>query len=240
MGFFDNISKKMEENAEKRKLAKEVKQQEDAEYKKILDTFKDNKSEKFEGYYFDTKNKRILNPRGILTRDYKVYDFSDVLSYKINKTEHNDSKTQTKHKHALTRAVVGGVLTAPVGGLGAIVGGFTGKKETTTITKDFLDHLGVIISFTDGSSFEIEFVNSTVKTSSLIARTGIDETNRLTTLLQAIVKENETLNVEFSATQSSPAAADPLDEIEKLKGLLDIGAITQEEFDAKKKQLLDL
>lgn len=31
MGFFDNISKKMEENAEKRKLAKEVKQQEDVE-----------------------------------------------------------------------------------------------------------------------------------------------------------------------------------------------------------------
>ena len=130
-------------------------------------------------------------------------------------------------------------MTAPVGGLGAIVGGFTGKKETTTITKDFLDHLGVIISFTDGSSFEIEFVNSTVKTSSLIARTGIDETNRLTTLLQAILKENETLNVEFSATQSSPDT-DPLDEIKKLKELLDIGAITPEEFDAKKKQLLNL
>ena len=56
---------------------------------------------------------------------------------------------------------------------------------------------------------------------------------------KALNKSNNQLSNEpISATQSSPA--DPLDEIKKLKGLLDIGAITQEEFDAKKKQLLDL
>ena len=33
---------------------------------------------------------------------------------------------------------------------------------------------------------------------------------------------------------------DSADEIMKLKGLLDAGAITQEEFDAKKKELLGL
>ena len=242
MGLLDSISKKMEENAEKRKQAKEVKQQEDVEYKEILNTFKDNKSEKFEGYYFDTKNQKILNPRGILTREYRVYDFSDVLSYKVNKTEHNDSKTQTKHKHALTRAVVGGVLTAPVGGLGAIVGGFTGKKETTTISKDFLDHLGVTINFKDGSSFEIVFVPDTVKTDGIIARAGVENTNKLTAILSVIVQKNNanpSTTKEQRTPQSSPAT-DPLDEIKKLKGLLDIGAITQEEFDAKKKQLLNL
>lgn len=50
---------------------------------------------------------------------------------------------------------------------------------------------------------------------------------------------NQSSNEPISATQSSPAS-DPLDEIKKLKGLLDIGAITQEEFDAKKKQLLEI
>lgn len=35
-------------------------------------------------------------------------------------------------------------------------------------------------------------------------------------------------------------ASSALDEIKKLKELLDIGAITQDEFEAKKKQLLDL
>ena len=39
--------------------------------------------------------------------------------------------------------------------------------------------------------------------------------------------------------QSAPVAS-AADEIMKFKGLLDAGVITQEEFDAKKKQLLGL
>ena len=39
---------------------------------------------------------------------------------------------------------------------------------------------------------------------------------------------------------SAPAVSDPYEEMKKLKELLDLGIITQEEFDAKKKQLLDL
>lgn len=46
--------------------------------------------------------------------------------------------------------------------------------------------------------------------------------------------------VEFykSARNAPVAASTPADEIKKYKDLLDSGIITQEEFDAKKKQLL--
>ena len=44
-------------------------------------------------------------------------------------------------------------------------------------------------------------------------------------------------NEDYSAVRFTFSAAD---EIEKFKGLLDKGIITQEEFDAKKKQLLGL
>ena len=37
-----------------------------------------------------------------------------------------------------------------------------------------------------------------------------------------------------------PAANDPYEELKKLKELLDMGIVTEEEFNAKKKQLLDL
>ena len=44
-----------------------------------------------------------------------------------------------------------------------------------------------------------------------------------------------------NASASAPAAAvSPMDELKKLKDLLDMQIITQEEFDAKKKQLLGL
>ena len=45
---------------------------------------------------------------------------------------------------------------------------------------------------------------------------------------------------EDKTTQESSKSEDSTDKIMKLKGLLDAGAITQEEFDAKKKELLGL
>lgn len=82
---------------------------------------------------------------------------------------------------------------------------------------------------------------------------AIDKVNELATILEAGIanakKQSDDPQIETteaaveqstpSTPQSSPAI-DPLDEIKKLKGLLDIGAITQEEFEAKKKQLLNL
>ena len=46
-------------------------------------------------------------------------------------------------------------------------------------------------------------------------------------------------NTQVESNQSSPKS-DSIDDLLKLKTLLDSGIITQEEFDAKKKQLLDL
>lgn len=45
---------------------------------------------------------------------------------------------------------------------------------------------------------------------------------------------------QYVAAPAPVAAPSPTDEIRKYKELLDMGAITQEEFDAKKKQLLGL
>lgn len=249
MGLFDSISKKMEENAEKRAKNKEIKQQEDAKYKEILNTFKQDGAPSFQNYYFDLKNGQILEARGVLNRNYRVIDFKDVLSYSINKKEHNDSKTQTKRKHALTRAAVGTLL----GPVGTVAGALTSKKETTTISKDFVDHLGVVIHLSDGTMFEITYFNSTLKADNSLVTESIDKVNELATILEAGIanakKQSDAPQTETtkpaveqstSSTPQSSPATDPLDEIKKLKGLLDIGAITQEEFDAKKKQLLDL
>lgn len=249
MGLFDSISKKMEENAEKRAKNKEIKQQEDAKYKEILNTFKQDGAPSFQNYYFDLKNGQILEARGVLNKNYRVIDFKDVLSYSINKKEHNDSKTQTKRKHALTRAAVGTLL----GPVGTVAGALTSKKETTTISKDFVDHLGVVIHLNDGTMFEITYFNSTLKADNSLVRESIDKVNELATILEAGIanakKQPHAPQIETSepaveqstpSTPKSSPATDPLDEIKKLKGLLDMGAITQEEFDAKKKQLLNL
>lgn len=240
MGLFDSLSKKMEERSEKKK-------QDKAEYNKVLTKFKNNDAKKFENYYFDLKDNQILEIQNIFSKKYRIIDFKDILSYSVNKKEHNDSKTQTKRKHGIGRAVVGGVLLGPVG---AAVGGLTSKKETQTISKDFVDHLGVVVNLSDGTSFEIEYFDTTLKADNSLVTDSIKQVNQLATVLEAGIenakRQQSTVAIESPESetqkddnQSSPAT-DPLDEIKKLKGLLDIGAITQEEFEAKKKQLLDL
>jgi len=58
-------------------------------------------------------------------------------------------------------------------------------------------------------------------------------------MIDAINRELEKLN-QTNDSSSQIAATSDADEIKKFKELLDMGAITQEEFDAKKKQLLGI
>ncbi|MBE6660954.1 MAG: SHOCT domain-containing protein [Ruminococcaceae bacterium] len=54
-------------------------------------------------------------------------------------------------------------------------------------------------------------------------------------------KRNKAKNAESAPAQQTTAQqSSPADELKKYKDLLDSGAITQEEYDAKKKELLGL
>lgn len=81
--------------------------------------------------------------------------------------------------------------------------------------------------------------NAEEKSSRIVDRSkcpkcGNSKLNRLTEAEAKSEMENQNKPVQIVATTSAA------DELKKFKELLDIGAITQEEFDAKKKQLLDL
>ena len=81
------------------------------------------------GYiHIDAKNKLCyVSSRKNLKVEPVIFKFSEIEDYKI---EEYGSKTviETKSKGAIKRAVVGGVLT---GGVGAVIGASTAKKEST-------------------------------------------------------------------------------------------------------------
>ncbi|MDY3829234.1 MAG: SHOCT domain-containing protein [Clostridium sp.] len=118
----------------------------------------------------------------------------------------------SKKKGTLTRAVVGGAIAGPVG---AIVGGGTAKTETKTVG-------GVEL-------LKIRFKLESGEYEKCITNYPLE----LIGFLDKCIQENEKEDVQ----SNNDSAAD---EIMKYKNLLDIGAITQEEFEAKKKQLLNL
>lgn len=58
-------------------------------------------------------------------------------------------------------------------------------------------------------------------------------------ILQTLINERQA-NTEMSVSRASTKSSDKFDDLKKFKQLLDNGIITQEEFEAKKKQLLNL
>ncbi len=212
-------------DVENKKLAaKQEKADNKAKYQALLSDFQKD-SYHFSHYYFNQRRQQILVAKTLLN-EYKIINFSDIVSYRVNQNGHNE----TKH-HGITRAIVGGALA---GGVGAIVGATTGGKQT-----DYIDHLGLIISLKDGSNFEVVFIRKIeqIKSNSLSARASIESLNKLISLIDSIIAQNQASNID-KINSNSDTSNDSADEIRKFKKLAEDGIITQEEFEAKKKMEL--
>lgn len=87
----------------------------------------------------------------------------------------------------------------------------------------------------DGSGLgSLIFVHTLTKSISFMVTYKKDMAQRIFQLFE------NAKNSAAAPPESSPSTPSPADEIRKYKELLDLGAITQEEYDAKKKQLLNL
>ena len=194
-------------------------------YNKMLPIFEQEKSAQFTHFIFDDKRQQILQKKAFLS-DPRFINYSDIVSYKANQSGHDEEK-----HHGIIRALVGGALA---GGVGAIVGATTGGKKY-----DYIDHLGLIVTLKDGSNFEVVFIRKIEqeKANSSLARDDIQDFNALVSIVDAIIAKN---NQTAKTTPTENTNPDPASEIRKFKKLADDGIITQDEFEAKKKQLLGL
>lgn len=169
--------------------------------------------------YIDENNKSFKVGKDI-------FSYENLLSFEL--LEDGQSIT----KGGLGRAVAGGLL---FGGVGAIVGGVTGGKKSKGICNSMKLRISLKSAHTD--VVYINFILSETKTNGFVYKTAQDFAQKCITALETIndIIQNE-LNQHAYEIQSISSA----DEILKFKNLLDQGIITQEEFDAKKKELLNL
>ena len=150
------------------------------------------------------------------------FRFGDIIEYEL--LEDGASIT----KGGLGSAIVGGAFA---GGVGAIVGVGLGKKQ-----KDVVNNLSIRVSTrcTVIPHVEINFINTETKRGGFLYKANKELAMQTISILDQIVAS-------AGHDQATPAqAASSADEILKFKQLLDAGAITQDEYDAKKKQLLGL
>lgn len=178
--------------------------------------------------HFDDNNKKFALPKTTITGkvvDLQIYDYSSILDFEL--LEDGNSL----EKGGVGRALVGGAL---FGGVGAIVGGNTGHKHKATCSK-----LQVKITLHDMSApvVYINFIETETKKDGFLYKSVYPLAQETLSLLN-IICQSQKENAMPSATDSKGNSE--ADEILKFKQLLDSGIISQEEFDAKKKQLLGL
>lgn len=146
------------------------------------------------------------------------YSYSDVVSYTPINEGHGSIK-----KHTVTRAVTGGIIA---GGIGAAIGASTGGKQY-----QYVDKLGVTISFYDGSSLPIPLITTETKKNSFTSNILYQVFDKLCSLLDSIIVSNQ---------NNDASSSNGINNLKQLKQLVDEGVITQEEFEIKKKQILGL
>ena len=160
--------------------------------------------------------------------DDKIFRFDVLDSYELIEDDAIVSSG------GVGAAVAGGVL---FGGVGAVVGGMTGKKKQ----KKSVENLVLQINTKDITfpCIMVTYIKKETKVSSNAYKEALSLAKQSMQCLNLIIDDENATNAETSA-DPSPSSVDPVEEIKKYKELLDIGVITDEEFELKKKELLGL
>lgn len=191
--------------------------------------------------YLDDINKKWLLKTSRIDTRPKIYSYDDLLEFEITQDGGSIAKGVTKGKTSgkTGRAIIGGVLFGPIGAIVGASGKKTSKSTTVTKTVETCTSLQVHIRVADINQPEItfSFIHSEVPVTSSLYTNALYLARNLAATLAYIQsgKSIEVIEKQVEAHSDSPS-----DELKNFFDLKEAGIITEEEFEAKKKQLLGL
>ncbi|WP_300558248.1 SHOCT domain-containing protein [Companilactobacillus sp.] len=219
-----NRKEKEQKRLKARNDAKQERIAQKEEYQTILANMKSHDAVSIEKLLFDDTTSKMLIKKSLLT-PYRLVDYSEIVGFR----ENVQGSQKSKH-HRITRGAVGGVL---LGGPGMVIGALTGGKDFQVV-----NHLGVVITFSDGTNYEAKIINSETKTQGFIYNGLIKIEQQLQSKLQSIIDQPKQIDTQ---TQGSTTNFEQEKrELLELKELVDAGVITEEEFQLKKKKVLGI
>jgi len=174
-----------------------------------------------------TYGASVVIEKTMLQPSDRVFTFDELYDYELME---DDSQVT---KGGLGMAVAGGVL---FGGAGAIAGGLTGKKKAKKEVESLV--LKINLNDIEFPCVMIPYITKSTKTKSNAYIDAFNTAQETISCLDIVLRMEEAAKA--NAASSPAPAADPAEQIMKLKELLDMGALTQEEFDLKKKEILGL
>lgn len=242
MGFWDSVKKGAGDLTQLNTLQNKVKNNEEltSEELSVFETLAKKTLEedlqKSPGRYFKPSvkygNVEIDDPKHLFKIGLTVYRFDQLNTYELLE----NGSAVTSGGLGIGRAIVGGAL---LGGVGAILGGVTKKKKQ----KNFVESLKILVTFKNHKqvSTTIDFIKKKQEKDKkyekvlLVAQETLSGFDYIINTLES--GKHDTL---INSVQNISGPESAADELRKYKGLLDDGIITQEEFDTKKKDLLNI
>ena len=195
---------------------------------KLFQSFSPTNEVKFGNCYFredkELKKWCFVSPQN--SANPELFDYDEIIDYEF--TENGEQITTG----GLGSAVAGGLL---LGSTGAIVGSNVGKKKSKTSINSMQIRISLSNKYRNQILIDLLPLKSEIKSGSLAYTSYKSQADKLVSFLDSLC--NKVNAATHSSTESHVSEAD---EILKFKSLLDSGIISQEEFEAKKKQLLGL
>jgi hypothetical protein len=178
-------------------------------------------------FLIDNQNKKIIFQKG--KTNSKTYNFSDLINYEVY--ENGQSQVQGRAGSAL----IGGAFF----GLGGMIVGSSMSRNIN----DKCNQLQLIIRLNDFNSPQIIIdycKNSNLDKSSILYRNIKNNLQTVCSMLEYMLNE-KTLEQSFATKTTTPAIkVTGKDQLKELKEMLDDGLITQEDYEKKKKHILEI
>ncbi|MEX5748765.1 SHOCT domain-containing protein [Massilia sp. X63] len=186
----------------------------------------------------ESRGKLCLMTRSGDQFTLRMIEMRDIVSAEL--FEDGDSVTKTMRSSQLGGALIGGLA---FGGVGALVGGLSGKTRTATKIKQIA--LRIVANDPSSPLHDITFMNTDQKKDGFVYRAAMQNARHWHGILEILIKRADTemksSQPAAAIPQATPAAAldgSVADELEKLASLRTAGILTDDEFNTQKSKLL--
>lgn len=171
--------------------------------------------------WIDSKNELLMIRTKMNMKPKYLLKFEQLKSYSVVE---NDKII--KKNNGVSRAIAGGMM---FGQAGAIVGAVT-KNNKIIETTNLLQLRILATNVAENNLFIPFLIGGKFKHDSFVYKDAISRLSSCISNIDNII----------SSSKDLPVSDDLIEQLRKIKTLLDEGILTQEEFDKKKQELLEL
>jgi len=118
----------------------------------------------------------------------KIINYNDILSSEL--FIDNDTITKTSRMSQAGGTLVGAAL---LGGVGAVIGGLSGKKTSSDVVKRI--DLRLVINDMSNPMYDINFLNMETKKNSLIYNASLNKARHWSGIIDIVIRNSEKVEV---------------------------------------------